>query len=655
VDISISKAIQAALEHHQSGRLPQAETLYRQILGAEPNHPDALHFLGVLSYQVGKCDIAADLIGKAIRANPSNPMYYNNLGNVLKALGKQEGAIESYRKVILLKPGSAEAHYNLGNALREQGRLGEAVESYHRAVSIKPDFADAHSNMGLALKDMGKLDAAVESFRKTLALQPGFAEAHYDMGNVLQQQGKLDAAIASYRNALSLNPDSSEVHFNLGNALGEQGQFDAAAQSFRRAIVLEPDMAKAYSNLGNAFREQGNSDEAATSFRQALAINPELSEGHLGLANLFIDMGKFGDAEKELAEAIKFKPENPSAWAKLASLRKMTLADEDWLKVALSLAAQSAPPLSENETIALLFAIGKYYDDTGQYDLAFPAYAQGNMLKRRKEGAFDRAAFSLLVDGLIGAYNADFLSQQHAGASPAQLPALIVGMPRSGTSLIEQIIASHPKAFGAGELAFWNGLFMANQANLLSGNHESSFVASAANEYERHLRNYSTEALRIVDKMPGNFLFLGLIHTVFPQAKIIHAQRNPADTCLSIYFQCLNAVHAYSTNLEDLAFFFREYTRLMRHWRTVLPADRFLEVPYEALIEDQPGWSRRIIEFIGLDWDESCLDFHETQRKVKTSSNWQVRQKIYRTSKERWRNYENHIGPLRSLLDLNIN
>ena len=224
-------------------------------------------------------------------------------------------------------------------------------------------------------------------------------------------------------------------------------------------------------------------------------------------------------------------------------------------------------------------------------------------------------------------------------------------MLRSGTSLTEQIIASHPDAFGAGELPYWGALPSVDLHRGITGDIDSAFIGRIAAEYEQVLQHYSANASRVVDKMPGNYCWLGLIATVFPHARIIHTQRDPIDTCLSIYFQNFNSRSAYGTDLEDLAFYYREYVRLMHHWRSVLPPERFLEVPYEALTADQEGWSRRIIGFLGLEWNERCLEFHKTERKVGTASNWQVRQKIYQTSKARWRHYEKHLGPLLGLLE----
>jgi len=299
----------------------------------------------------------------------------------------------------------------------------------------------------------------------------------------------------------------------------------------------------------------------------------------------------------------------------------------------------------------LCYALGKYNDDTRQYDAAFASYERANRLKRQLAGAFDRDEFSRSVDAIIAAHPAEAMRGQ-AGGSGSRRPLFIVGMPRSGTSLTEQILASHPEVFGAGELRFWGLQVQKHLSSMPSWMHDVPLLQDIATQYEAELQRHSAAASRVVDKMPGNFLNLGLIHAAFPQARILHTRRNPIDTCLSIYFQGFNNQHTYANDLDDLAFYYREYHRLMAHWRAVLPPEVLLDVPYEELVEDQEGWSRRIIDFIGLEWDERCLDFHETERKVGTASNWQVRQKIYKTSKERWRNYEKFVGPLLPLLEL---
>lgn len=634
--------------HH----LDEAAANFRKALSIKRDYFEAYYNLGNVLQIQGQLDEAATCYRKALSAKPDYAEAHCNLGSALQTQGQLDEAIISYRRAISIRANHAEAHCNLGNALQAQGRLDEAIASYRKAISINPDYAKARSNLGSALQALGKFDEAVATYRTAVSLRPDFAEMHNNLGGALRGQGKLDEAIASYHQAIDLKPELADAYNGLGNAFRELGRHNEALASYRKAIHLKPDFAEAYNGLGSVMQIQGKLDEAITNLQQALTLKPGYAQAHVGLAGSYIDQGKFDVAQLALDRALELDPENPNAWAMLPALRKMTMEDKAWLDTACRLIVRDNPALSAPEVFKLLFAVGKYYDDTRQYDSAFTAYKQANTLKRQREGTFDRNNFSRLIDSLIATYNADLMNQQFAAASSSRLPVLIVGMPRSGTSLIEQIIASHPAAFGAGELPFWQDSFVKNQAAMLAGNCQTACIAEIIPAYEQCLRQHSAHALRIADKMPSNFLWLGLIHLLFPHAGIIHARRNPVDTCLSVYFQNLSPAHSYGTDLDDLAFYYREYDRLMRHWRKVLPADRFLEVSYEALVDNQAAWSRRMIEFLGLEWDERCLDFHQTERKVGTSSNWQVRQKIYASSKARWRNYERHLGPLLDLLDL---
>ena len=316
LDTSIPEAIQTAREHHQAGRLLQAEAIYRQILQAAPNHPDALHLSGVIAHQTGKNELAVELISKAISVNPSSSMYCN-LGFALNDQGKLDAAVESYRKALSIKPDFAEAHSNLGIALQQQGKLDAAIESYQKAVSIKPDFAEVHSNLGIALQQQGKLDAAVESYRKALAIKPDFAEVHSNLGIALKDQGKLEAAIESYHKALSIKPNFAEAHSNLGNALKDQGKLDAAIENYLEALSISPHDAKAYSNLGLALNDQGKLDAAIENYLKALSIRPDYAEAHYNLGNALKDQGKIDAAVESYRKALSIKPDYAEAYSNL--------------------------------------------------------------------------------------------------------------------------------------------------------------------------------------------------------------------------------------------------------------------------------------------------------------------------------------------------
>jgi len=679
---SLQELLQSGLSHHQYGHLPQAEALYRQILQMAPAHPDALYLSGLVAHESGKSEAAVELIVRAIRSNPTGPFHYT-LGNVFRKLDRLDEAAESFHKALRLAPRMVEAHLGLGNTLRAQGKLDEAAEHFRKALKLQPDLVEAHLNLGNVFRAQGKLDEALECFRNTVRLKPDYAEAYNNLGGTLREQGDLDRAIEHFRKALELKPDMAGIHNNLGMALQSQGKLDEAVDSFEKALMLKPDYAEAGNNLGNVFREQNKLDvaimcyrevlkfhpdmaeahsnlghvlleqddqEAATeSFRKALALEPDCVNAHLGMVATYQNTGRFADAKMHLDRILALNPDHPLAWAALPALRKMTPDDLPWAETAQRLLADDPKPQVE---MKLCYALGKYHDDTRQHEAAFGYYERANRLKRESAGPFKRDEFHAFIDRIIAAHPAEVVRQRHAGGSDSRRPVLIVGMPRSGTSLTEQILASHPEVFGAGELRFWGKQAQEHGSALAPGYHDAALLRDIATCGEAGLQRHSASALRVVDKMPGNFLHLGLIHAVFPQARILHTQRNPIDTCLSIYFQAFNEQHTYANDLDDLAFYYREYRRLMAHWRAVLPPEVFLDVPYEGVVEDQEGWSRRIIDFIGLEWDERCLNFHETERKVGTASNWQVRQKIYKTSKERWRNYEQFVGPLLPLLEL---
>ncbi|HUW24901.1 MAG TPA: tetratricopeptide repeat protein [Gallionella sp.] len=669
------------MEYHQTGRLSQAEAVYRQILQAAPDHPDALYLCGLAVHESGRSEAAVELISRAIRINPAGPFHYT-LGNVLRKLGRLDEAAMHFRAALKLAPSMVEAHLNLGNTLKAQNQLDEAIECFRNALKLKHGLIEAHLNLGNVFRAQGKLDEAAECFHNTIRFKPDYAEAYNNLGGVLREQGDLDGAISQFHRALELKPDMAGIHNNLGCALQAQGKLDEAIDSFEKALILKPDYAEAGSNLGNVFKEQNKLDAAITCYRQVLKFKPDTARVHsdlgivlleqndlnaakesfhqalelepkcidalTGLSGVCQSTGQFAIAKTYLDRALALEPDHPITWAVLPSLRKMTPDDLPWAEKAQRLLGADLKP---QEELKLCYALGKYNDDIRQHEAAFGYYDRANRLKRQTAASFDRDDFQRRVDMIIFNHAPEILRQQVV-ASTSCRPLFIVGMPRSGTSLTEQILASHPDIFGAGELLFWGQQASANLPTMPSWHRDLPLLQNLASQYEAELQRHSTSALRVVDKMPGNFLHLGLMHAAFPQARILHTQRNPIDTCLSIYFQAFNNQHTYATDLDDLAFYYREYHRLMAHWRAVLPPEVFLDVPYEAMVEDQEGWSRRIIEFTGLEWDERCLNFHETERTVGTASNWQVRQKIYKTSKERWRNYEKFVGPLLPLLEL---
>jgi tetratricopeptide (TPR) repeat protein len=661
-------------------RLTEAEHRARTLLGVNPNDGMLWKILSVALVRQGRdalqalrktvelmpldgeahCNLGAALhdqgqwaaalasLQRALALQPHNVEALVDAANALRALGRAREAVPLYQRALEIEPRLVEAHNNLGNAFLDLGRADDAAGCYRSALQFKPDDAQILCNLGTALRQAGHLDEAAQSYGRALILKPGDADAVNKLGNVLRELGSRREAAALFRRAVEIDPGRAESYVYLGTVLFELRRVDEAAASYRQALALQPDYAPAHLSLGLALRQQRRPAEAESACRAALAIDPNYSEALSFLGELQADHGRFSEAEELFQRAIAIDPDFSPAYVSIATHRKMTGEDGAWLKGAEALLAKRRPLGHE---IGLRYALGKYFDDVGQYDEAFDHYRRANELTKRYGTKYDRAKLEQRVERIIGTFDAASMLQYRAHESASEPPIFIVGMPRSGTSLAEQILASHPAVFGAGEVIFWNAAYDAYRDAEIAGKSAATLIPGMAADYLNRLTAISGGALRVVDKMPANFLYAGLIHAAFPQARIIHMQRHPIDTCLSIYFQNFFNIGPYANDFDNLAHYYRQYLRVTDHWRTVLPATALLEIPYEALIDDQEGWSRRMLEFVGLTWDPKCLDFHRTDRVVITASKWQVRQKISRSSAGRWRNYEKFLGSLRGLME----
>ena len=612
-----------------------------------PLDVEAHRNLGAALHDQGQWALALESFRRALALAPHDADCLLEVADALLALGRAREAVPLYQQALQSSPAHVEAQNNLGNAFLQLAEFTDAAACYRLALRLRPTEVSILCNLGRVLVAMGRRDEAVASYRQALALNPNHVEALINLGHALRELGQRREAVPLYTRAVKVDPRRVDSQWNLGSVLFELRQFREAAACFTEAIKLKSDYAPAHLSMGLAMRQQRRPADAEASCQAALAIDPNYVEALSFLGELRADRGRFAEAEELFQRTIAINPDFSFAYFSIATHRKMTTADSAWLKGVEGLLARE-PPLAHE--ISLRYGLGKYFDDVGEYASAFENYRQANELTKRYESTYDRDKLTQRVDQIVRRFDAAYLRDPPILGSGSELPVLIVGMPRSGTSLAEQILASHPAVFGAGEVPFWDGAFNVYQKAALSGPVDPTLLAGMAVAYLERFAVASGGALRVVDKMPGNFLYAGLIHSAFPQARIIHMQRHPLDTCLSIYFQNFFGMGPYANDLGNLAHYYGQYVRIMDHWRAVLPATVLLEVPYEALIDDQEGWSRKMVEFIQLPWDPKCLDFHQTERAVITASKWQVRQKIHAGSVGRWRHYDKFLGPLRAAL-----
>lgn len=617
------------------------------------------------------------------KANKGDAEAWFLLGAINGQLGVFDEAEVCSRHVIAIRPDVPLAHYNLGIALHRQGKTDAAVASFRDAIRLKPDFAEAHNELGVALQSKGQLNAALEHYQKALALKPAYPEAYYNAGVTLCGLNRSEEAIAPFLQVVRLRPDHAEAHSQLGALFASLKRTDEAINHYRRAIEIKPDNVEILNDLAcallNRIASLEDFTEAEKCYRQALQYRDDLPAVYMNLSVLLRDTGRIDEAMVYLQRAHELSPRNADVLASMAlaheykgefeagyALIKPFIEDGSANgNVALAYAKLARHLNQRAEAVALLehvhepgilargihFNAGKLYDEMQEYDKAFAHFQQAHALGT---GSHDIKQNALRFDQLISVFGRENLARWPRASNRSRLPVFIVGMPRSGTSLVEQILASHPEVYGAGELGEVHHMTYTLSGFVGKGIPYPQCVAHLQQEQldeiaQRHLdrlREFSLTASRVTDKMPHNFLSLGLLDMLFPEARIIHCMRDPIDTCLSIYFLPFNAnSHAYAENLEHLGDYYRQYLRLMAHWRSVLRVS-ILDVQYEDLVANQEEVSRKMVEFCGLEWDERCLRFYEAKRAVATHSYDQVRRPLYKKSVARWKKYERHLGPL---------
>ncbi len=572
-----------AVRHYQAGGVSEAARLIGQILAIEPRHAESLHLLGIIAGQSGRFDLAADLIGRASLLQEDNPFF----------------------------------HYNLSGVLRAQGRTEDAVMHLGRALLLKPDYADAHNNLASLLLLKGNPVDAITHYERALAINPNHGEAHNNLGNVLKDLGKFDAAMWHYDEAIRVNPNRAEAYYNLGIALAAQGRIEDAVPHYQRALALRPDYANAHNNLASAFQAMGRLDEAVVHCERAVALNPDHAEAHNNLGNIFKDRGRFADAMKHYGRAIAIRPDYAEVHYNRAEIKTFRQADPDLAALEVLAGREDLPA---TKALHIHFALAKAFEDTGNYALSFEHLRKANALKRAQI-VYDEAAVIELFQSVASVFDKALLDRFRGAGDPSTVPVFVLGMPRSGSSLVEQILASHPQIQGAGELT---ELETAVGAILNSSGQTVKYpacVTTLSDEmmkrlgraYIGRLPRLADGKRRITDKLPGNFLHIGLIRMILPNARIIHTMRDPVDTCASCYSKLFTSGVYFSYDLGELGRYYRLYSQLMNHWRSVLPPGDILDVSYEQVVDDLEGQARRLVDYCGLPWGRPVHRISEEQ------------------------------------------
>ena len=645
----LENMFQTALTFHEEGNVQRAEHLYREVLRQSPEHAGAHNMLGVIGCQTGHLGAGIELIRKAIILDANNADYHNNLGMALLDSKQPAAARLEFEQAVALRPRFAAAHFNLANLLREADELESAETHYRKALKADPEHPDSLNNLGNLLRSRGKPAEASQLFNRLTRRQPDFAFGHYNLGLSLQAQQQYDEAIDAYRRACEL--DKSQVSFweALGTCYRQRGSLNDAIAAFDQALALDSGNVRLLLAAGMSRFANSQVSAAEELFARATTQAPDSAAAANCLGMARSALGDLAGAVEQFERAVTIEPQFGDAYRNLAALHSDSV-DQDQL-LARILAALAEQPEDANRS-DMEFALGSLYDERGEYDIAFDHYKSANNL-RKQQTRFDAARQHDFIDAIIGVFSKAFFEQVGESAENSEKPVFIVGLPRSGTTLVEQIIASHSLVTGGGELTFFPEHVPA-LPRMLESNAAFPFcvpghvdaIRQLSGEYLARLEQIDPGARYVTDKMPYNFLYLGIISLLFPRARIIHCKRNPMATCFSIYVHDLAGSHPYAYDLQDLASAYNGYERLMSHWTAVLPM-RIFDIEYESLTADPASMVPPMIEFLDLDWEPACLESHRNERPVVTASQWQVRRPIYTASRDRWRSYAQHLGPLR--------
>ncbi|WP_282153410.1 tetratricopeptide repeat-containing sulfotransferase family protein [Ruegeria atlantica] len=680
--MSVQGAFRHGMTHYQNGQLKPAVQLFTEIIRAAPQYAPAHQLLGLIAFQTGQVEPAVKAMTEAVRLQPDNVNVLTNFTEILRSAGRLEQASEVGKRAVRLAPGSAAAHSNLGLVHYDQENMVEAQASQERALALDPEFDRAINNLGSIARDNGDREKAAEYYRMALKINPcssetannlisvlieaekvaqarSTAEAQLErfphdadllrnFGRVLLLENNLDKAESAFRNAIALKDDKADSYVGLSQILFEKNHPKLALIEAEHALRLDPESAAACHQVGLTKAHLGDAETAIGFYEKALDLKPDLSSSRMALGHLEIERGNFNEARAHFERVATTTDDQLSATIALAKLEEIT-PDSPVFRTLEAALPDVASMLPQKAT-AYHYALGECYEKLKRHEDAFAQFKRGADIKRSLTN-YDPAETDRLTDDLIATFDRSMIERLQNHAIPSDRPIFVLGMPRSGTTLTESILNAHPKVLGAGELNDLQNIFgrlrdtdsnVPKAVKTASGDR----LRQRARDYVEALTQHAPDMPYIVDKMPANFQLIGLIHALMPNAKIVHVARNPFDTCLSCFTRLFERSQLHSYDLVELGRYYNNYSRIMDHWRDVLPKGAYYNVKYEALVDDIDTEARRLVNYCGLAWDDACLEFHKSKRRIRTASVQQVRQPLYSSSKEKWRKYEAQLSPL---------
>jgi tetratricopeptide (TPR) repeat protein len=674
---------------HQLGQSEAAADLIGRAVALRPQEAVFRATLAEVYRALGRYDLSADSCLAAVRLGLNDAAVHNNLGLALSGLGRHTEAALAFRAALEVRPDDAMVHTNLGAALRALEKREEALAHFRSAVEIDPNLAPAQTNLGQLLLDLGQADLALPHCRKAAVLEPDLPEAHNNLGNALRILGRFSEAKSCYEEAIRLRPMMAQAYVNLGRTLQQAGEWDEALNWLRQAAEIEPrslvfqalvaeaaverelfeeaiacyqrmleidsSLAATHNALGWLLQESGRLDESETHLRKCLSLRPDFAIAHVNIGGIHEKLGDFPAAEASFRAAISNEQARSPALARLALLLRGNLPDADLALIEQQLAGTER---SDPTRVNLLFGLASVWDGRQSYATAARCAREANELARgqleRRNRPYQPDEHEHLVSAMIRSVDRPFFERLARAGLDTKRPVFIVGLPRSGTTLIEQILASHPQVFGAGELTLARQDFEAipglvnrtdQPAALCISELTDDAIQHLAARHDCLLRELDDGAsARIVDKMPDNYVHLGLMAALFPSATFIYCSRDFRDVALSCWLTGFRSVR-WTNAIEHIASRFEQHVRLMDHWRTAVPTP-IHRVEYEETVADLEGTARRLVAACGLEWDPACLEFHRTRRPVRTASFAQVRRPVYASSVGRWKNYERELADL---------